>query len=70
MSNGKQPASRKSLKMGLCRFCAFVRGHEGETTHATRAGAEKETSQHNYINDNNIYINELGGCCVAAWGIA
>ena len=70
MSNGKQPPSHKPLRMALCGFCSFVRGHEGETPHATRAGLEEETSLHNNIYNNNIYISELAGCCVAARGIA
>ena len=68
MSNGTRTSPDKLLKMGLCVFCSFVRGHEGETPHAMRIGSEREGSQHNNIYNNNIYISELEGCCVAAWG--
>ena len=70
MSNANLPPPDKPLKKALCEFCSFVRGHEGETPHHARRGSKGETSLHNNIYNNNIYINELGGCCVHAWGIA
>jgi len=69
MNNRMQTPSHKSLKTSFCWFCAFVRRHEGDTPPCTRMGLEKETSLHNNKSNNNIYINELEGCCVAGWGI-
>ena len=69
MNNEIPTAPAKPLKLGFCGFFYFGRRHEGDTPPCTRMGLEKETSPHNNKSNNNIYINELEGCCVAGWGI-
>ena len=69
MNNKIPTAPAKPLKSGFCRFCYFVRGHEGEALPHTRMGAGQHLAVHNNKNNNNIYINRIAGSCVTAGGI-
>lgn len=63
-----QPA--KSLKNGFCGFCAFVRGHRGDTSPYTRMDQERDNPIHNNKYNNNIYIIGLARGSVLCGGVA
>jgi hypothetical protein len=69
MNNNIPTTPAKSLKLGFCGFCYFVRGHEGGALPHTRMEAGQHLAVHNNKNNNNIYINRIAGSCVTAGGI-
>jgi hypothetical protein len=68
-SNDMTWASTNPLKIGICEFCAFVRGRRGKTSPYAYTGAGGQSPIHNNKNNNNIYIKGVAGGSVASGGI-